>query len=406
VTAGPVRAMITRAIVESLLRTLPLRVRVARPGETVTPRADGGLPELVINRPGAFYRRIAGGGLVGLGEAYVAGDWDSAELAAVLTVLARGFGRLIPAPLLRLRPLLRPPGASDRPDSDDQDIAGSARNSRLHYDLGNDLFASFLDETLTYSCALFATGPDGLPAASAEVLAQAQRRKSDAMLDLAGVREGTRLLEIGTGWGELAIRAGLRGAVVVSITNSAQQHKLALRRVAAAGLAGRVDVRLCDYREVTGQYDAVVSVEMIEAVGAGYWPAYFTAIDRVLAPGGRVGLQAITMPHRHMLATSSSHTWIDRYIFPGCLIPSPRAIEETVASHTSLTIASVRWLGPHYAETLRIWGGRFTAAADQLGALGFDPVFQRMWRFYLAYCEAGFRSGRLDVGQFQLVRPD
>lgn len=396
--AGPVRGLITRAVVVSLLKTLPLRVRVAGTAAS----AAGGRPELVINRPGPFYRRIAGGGLVGLGEAYMAGDWDSAELAAVLTVLARGLGRLIPGPLLRMRP----PGASGRPDSDNQDIAGSARNSRQHYDLGNDMFASFLDETLTYSCALFGTGPDGRPAACAGVLADAQRRKTDAILDLAGVRPGTRMLEIGTGWGELAIRAGLRGATVVSVTNSAQQHELARRRVAGAGLAGRVDIRLCDYREVTGHYDAVVSVEMIEAVGASYWPAYFTAIDRALAPGGRVGLQAITMPHRQMLATSRSHTWIDRYVFPGCLIPSARAIEETVAGHTSLKIASVRWLGPHYAETLRIWGGRFAAAADQLDALGFDPVFQRMWRFYLAYCEAGFRCGRLDVGQFVLARPD
>jgi cyclopropane-fatty-acyl-phospholipid synthase len=404
--AGPGRGMITRAVVASLLRTLPLRIRVSQPGEDAAARsaaeADGGPPVLVINRPGPFYRRIAGAGLVGLGEAYMAGDWDSAELAAVLTVLARGLGRLIPAPLLRFRP----PGSSRRPDSDAQDVAGSARNNRLHYDLGNDMFAAFLDETLTYSCALFGTGPDGLPTASAGVLADAQRRKVDAVLDLAGVREDTRLLEIGTGWGELAIRAGLRGARVVSITNSVEQHKLALRRVAAAGLAGKVDIRLCDYREVTGQYDAVVSVEMIEAVGASYWPAYFTAIDRALAPGGRAGLQAITMPHPQMLTTSRHHTWIDRYIFPGCLIPSLLAIEEIVAGHTSLKIASARWMGPHYAQTLRIWGERFDAAADRLGALGFDPVFQRMWRFYLAYCEAGFRCGRLDVGQFLLVRPD
>jgi len=404
--AGPVRGMITRAVIASLLRTLPLRIRVSQPGEDAAARsaveADGGPPVLVINRPAPFYRRIAGGGLVGLGEAYMAGDWDSAELAAVLTVLARGLGRLIPAPLLGFRP----PGSSRRPDSDAQDVAGSARNNRLHYDRGNDMFAAFLDETLTYSCALFGTGPDGLPAASADVLAGAQRRKVDAVLDLAGVREDTRLLEIGTGWGELAMRAGLRGAHVVSITNSVEQHKLALRRVAAAGLAGKVDIRLCDYREVTGQYDAVVSVEMIEAVGASYWPAYFTAIDRALAPGGRAALQAITMPHPQMLTTSRHHTWIDRYIFPGCLIPSLQAIEETVAGHTSLQIASARWMGPHYAQTLRIWGERFDAAADRLGALGFDPVFQRMWRFYLAYCEAGFRCGRLDVGQFLLVRPD
>jgi cyclopropane-fatty-acyl-phospholipid synthase len=404
--AGPIRGVIARAVVENLLRALPLRVHLSRPGDAepliVGSAADGSLPELVIHRPGPFYRRIAGGGLVGLGEAYMAGDWDSAELAAVLTVLANGLGRLIPAQLGRLRR----PGASQRPGSDNQDIEGSARNNRCHYDLGNDMFAVFLDETMTYSCALFEVAADGQIAARADVLAEAQRRKIDAMLDLAGVRKAVRLLEIGTGWGELAVRAGLRGAEVLSITNSAEQHKMAQRKVAAAGLADRVRIGLCDYREVTGQYDAVVSVEMIEAVGAEYWPAYFTAIDRALAPGGKVGLQAITMPHRQMLATSRSHTWIDRYIFPGCLIPSLRSIEETVAGHTRLRLASACSMQPHYAETLRIWGERFASGADQLGALGFDRVFQRMWRFYLAYCEAGFRCGRLDVGQFLLVRPD
>jgi cyclopropane-fatty-acyl-phospholipid synthase len=410
--AGPVRGAITRAVVENLLRALPLRLRVSRPGEAqpgeatapglASSAAGAGLPELVIHRPGPFYRRIAGAGLVGLGEAYMAGDWDSAELAAVLTVLASRLGRLAPAGALRLRR----PVSSRRPGSDDQDIAGSARNNRRHYDLGNDMFALFLDETMTYSCALFEVGPAGRPAAAPEVLADAQRRKIDAVLDLAGVRQAARLLEIGTGWGELAVRAGRRGAEVMSVTNSVEQHKLAQRRVAAAGLADRVRIGLCDYREITGQYDAVVSVEMIEAVGAEYWPAYFTAIDHALAPGGKVGLQAITMPHQQMLATSRSHTWIDRYIFPGCLIPSLRSIEGTVANHTGLRIASARSMRPHYAETLRIWGERFAVRADELDALGFDRVFQRMWRFYLAYCEAGFRCGRLDVAQFLLVRPD
>jgi cyclopropane-fatty-acyl-phospholipid synthase len=398
VPAGPVRGAVSRAVVGGLLRALPVRVRVAGPDE---PAAGGGLPELVLRRPGSFYRRIAAAGLVGLGEAYMAGDWDSDRLADVLTALASGFGRLIPAPLLRLRP----PGARRRPDRDDQDVAGSARNNRRHYDLGNDMFAVFLDETLTYSCALFETGPGGRPVASAGLLADAQRRKMDRVLDLAGVREGTRLLEIGTGWGELAVRAGARGADVVSITNSVQQHRLARERAAAAGLADRVSIRLADYREVSGRFDAIVSVEMIEAVGARYWPTYFAAIDRALAPGGRVGLQAITMPHREMLATSRNRTWIDTYIFPGCLIPSLRSIEETLAGHTGLRIAEASWMRPHYAATLRIWGEQLAAAAERLGALGFDQAFQRMWRYYLAYCEAGFRCGRLDVGQFLLVRP-
>jgi cyclopropane-fatty-acyl-phospholipid synthase len=163
-------------------------------------------------------------------------------------------------------------------------------------------------------------------------------------------------------------------------------------------------VELLDYRQVSGEFDAVVSVEMIEAVGDAYWPAYFSAIDAALAPGGRAAIQAITLPHRRMLEVSRSYSWMDKYIFPGAVIPSRRAIEDTLARHTTLRVASVRPMAADYARTLQAWRARFGAAHDEIIALGFDEVFCRMWQFYLAYCEAGFRTGLVDVGQYLLER--
>ena len=215
---------------------------------------------------------------------------------------------------------------------------------------------------------------------------------------------GARVLEIGTGWGTLAIRAAQRGAQVTSVTISREQLALATERVAAAGLTDRVDLRLQDYREVSGSYDAIVSVEMIEAVGEAYWPTFFGTLDRLLAPGGKVSLQTITMAHDRFLATRRSFGWIQKYIFPGGLIPSLQAVDETLAAHTTLHVTRGRELGPHYARTLRLWRERFQAKWPQIHALGFDETFRRMWEFYLAYCEAGFRAGYLGVSQLQLTR--
>jgi cyclopropane-fatty-acyl-phospholipid synthase len=244
----------------------------------------------------------------------------------------------------------------------------------------------------------------GRPPAEAD-LAPAQRRKIDRLLDLARVGPGTSVLELGTGWGELAIRAARRGAQVRTVTISAEQCELASRRVSEAGLAGRVSVELLDYRKVDGKYDAILSIEMIEAVAERYWPEYFAVLDRLLAPGGRIGLQAITIPHHRMLATRRTQTWILKYIFPGGLIPSVTAIEANVAGHTRLRVAGRHSFGRHYAQTLRIWRERLLAKRSELARFGFDEVFGRMWLLYLSYAEAGFRSGYLDVSQFLLV-PD
>ncbi|EUA22753.1 mycolic acid cyclopropane synthetase family protein [Mycobacterium xenopi 3993] len=188
------------------------------------------------------------------------------------------------------------------------------------------------------------------------------------------------------------------------MTLSAQQQRLASQRVCAAGLSERVQIDLCDYRDVTGSYDAVVSAEMIEAIGYRWWPHYFRALERLVKPGGRVAIQTITMPHARMMATRKTHTWMQKYIFPGGLIPSAEAILGITARYTALRPVDLLAMRPHYAETLRLWRERFSQRRDRLADLGFDDVFARMWELYLAYSEAGFRSGYLNVYQWTFAR--
>jgi len=397
-TGPSVRAHIARALFTAGVAKLRLRVRF--PDGKLIGGGSAAAPVMVLHRPRDFFRRFGASGLIGFGESYMAGDWDCADLTALLTVFAANVGDLVPPWQQRLRQL----AVRKQPPADTQTREGARRNIGRHYDLSNDLFALFLDETMTYSSAVFDTGPDGTPIASEALLAQAQRRKIDRLLDRAGVGPGCRLLEIGTGWGELAIRAARRGASVVTITLSTEQQALAVRRVAEAGLAGQVRVELRDYRDIEGKFDAICSVEMLEAVGERYWDAYFAALDQHLAPGGRIGLQTITMAHDRMLATRHTYTWIHKYIFPGGLLPSVTAIENSLASSTRLRITSRDDLGAHYADTLKIWRDRFCAHSDEVGRLGFDEVFHRMWTFYLSYSEAGFRAGYIGVSQLTLGR--
>ncbi len=381
---SPLRARIAESLFRNAVRTLPVTVLLPD-GRTW----GAGGPVMRLVRPEAFFHRLGADAKIGFGEAYMVGDWSSDELADVLSAFAARLSTLIPPGLQRMRRW------AERRQHEVNDVAGSRQNIHRHYDLSNELFAAFLDETMTYSSALFENRDIDLRTA--------QLRKIDGVLDYAGVRSGSRVLEIGTGWGALAIRAAERGATVTSLTISAEQRKLALDRVRDAGLHDRVTVELRDYREERGQYDAVVSVEMIEAVGAEYWPAYFSMLDRVLAPGGRVGLQAITMPHDRMLASKATYSWIHKYIFPGGLIPSVRSIEESVRDHTRLRIVETRSFGHDYAETLRRWRDTFLTRWDEVRQLGFDDTFRRMWEFYLAYSEAGFRVGYLGVQQFAMA---
>jgi cyclopropane-fatty-acyl-phospholipid synthase len=415
VPSGPrttVSAYVARRLFVAGVQRLPVTVHLE--GRTI---GRGG-PEMTVRRPDELFARLGRGALVGFGEAYLTGAWDAPDLGAFLTVLAAEMPRLVPDSLQKVRAL-----AVARPPRRERSTrANSRRNIAHHYDLSNALFELFLDESLSYSSALFEGDElrlDGFSRMTAPLpgadLAEAQGRKLERLLDRTGVGLGTRVLEIGTGWGELAIRAARRGAVVHTITLSTEQLELAEKRIAAAGLADRVTVQLLDYRALvpptgsadpTPSYDVVLSVEMIEAVGYDYWTDYFAILDRVTAPGGRVGLQAITMPHERMLATRRTYTWINKYIFPGGFLPSVEAIEQITSRHTSLTVTDRMSFGSHYAETLRQWDDRFLEAREQVLALGFDETFLRMWHFYLEYSRAGFASGYIDVNQVVLTRGD
>jgi cyclopropane-fatty-acyl-phospholipid synthase len=398
VPRAPVSATVARLIFERAVSGLPLRVsypdgRVLGGGSSTSPVFD-------VVRPAAFFARLGRDRKIGFGDSFVAGDWrpgPGTDLAELLTVFAERLTTLIPPWMQRLRSLVDRP----IPIEHDNSIDGARANIAAHYDLSNELFGTFLDPTMSYSSAWFASES---AIDTATDLEGAQLRKIDAMLDLAEVGPGTRLLEVGSGWGSLAIRAGQRGARVTSITLSHEQIHLAEQRIEAAGLTDSVDIRLQDYREVRGTFDAIVSIEMIEAVGENHWPEYFMTLDRLLAPGGVVSIQAITMAHERVLATRRSFGWIQKYIFPGGLIPSLRAIEDTLAAHTTLRVVQRRELREHYARTLRLWRERFIDASHLICAPGFDETFSRMWQFYLAYSEAGFRSGYLGVSQIQLTR--
>lgn len=384
-------AFVTRGVFRRAMAGLPVRViwpdGSLMGGACEAPEA----PTMRLHDPSAFMRRVGSSGLIGFGESYLAGEWDSDDLAALIAAFATGVDALVPAPLKALRSayLARQPRA-DRPTPDN-----ARTNVERHYDLSNEMFALFLDPTMTYSSALF----EG----AGESLAAAQHRKIDRLLDQAGVTAGSRVLEIGTGWGELALRAAQRGARVHSITLSREQLDWARTKVSEAGYADRVTIELCDYREVRGAYDAVVSVEMVEAVGLDYLQDYFAVLERALRPGGRAVLQAITMPHERALETKDGYTWIHKYIFPGGALPSTQMLTDA-AAHSGLVCTDAFAMGTSYAETLRRWALTFDGASEPLARLGFDEVFRRMWTFYLRYSEGGFAAGYLDVQQLTYER--
>jgi cyclopropane-fatty-acyl-phospholipid synthase len=389
---APARARIARALFLRAARALPAgSLTVVLPGGRIAVPGRPGAPALTVHRE-EFFHRLGAHGRIGFGEAYMAGDWSADDLAGALTAFAGSLGRLAPAPLRRIGRLL------DRrlPPDEDNTPEGAARNIARHYDLSNELFALFLDDTMTYSCAIFEPG---------DTLETAQRRKYEALAELADVAPGHRVLEIGTGWGGMAIHlATTRGCRVTSATISRAQAALARERIAAAGVGDLVEVVLRDYREIEGTYDRIVSVEMFEAVGERYWPAFFACCDRYLRPGGAMGLQTITMPHARYRATRRTYGWVHKYIFPGGLIPSEAAIARALRDGSSLRVAATSEIGHFYTTTLRMWRERFVARADEVAALGFDATFRRMWEFYLAYCEAGFATGALGDVQLRLAR--
>jgi cyclopropane-fatty-acyl-phospholipid synthase len=332
---------------------------------------------------GAAAVRMLLGGEIGAGEAYMDGLWSSPDLPALLRVAAlnrealalpRGWWRLP----LRLQKSLAHRARRNT-------VAGSRRNIEAHYDLGNDFYRLFLDESLTYSSAVF-TAPD-------QSLADAQRTKYEIIAERAGLRGGEHVLEIGSGWGGFAIHAaGELGCRVTSITVSPAQQQLATERVRAAGLSDRVSVELRDYRDIEGTYDAIVSIEMLEAVGAEYFATFFEACDRALRPGGRMSLQVIAFPDVSYEPQRRGANWIQTYIFPGGLLPSLAVIERSLHG-THLLVRRVDDIAESYVLTLRAWRTAFLAQLGEARAMGFDERFIRMWNYYLAISEAGFATG-------------
>ncbi|GAC1573427.1 MAG: hypothetical protein NVS3B5_03020 [Sphingomicrobium sp.] len=276
---------------------------------------------------------------------------------------------------------------------------GSSRNIHAHYDLGNDFYAAWLDDSMTYSSARFAAPhPPGGAA-----LAEAQAYKINTLLDRLKLAPGMRLLEIGCGWGALAIEAARRGAQVTGVTLSTEQKAFADRRIDEAGLSDRIDICLQDYRDVRGTFDAIASVEMVEAVGERWWPAYLDAIANCLCPGGRAALQLISIDPRLFPRYAASPDFIQAYIFPGGMLLDEGRFA-ALAAQRGLSWEDREGFGLDYAETLRLWRERYEAALEEGRLAGFDNRFHRLWRYYLMYCEGGFRGRGIDVAQVTLVK--
>ena len=274
--------------------------------------------------------------------------------------------------------------------------SGSARNIAHHYDLGNEFYESWLDGTMTYSSALYEAESDDL--------STAQTNKYRRLADLADIQPGDHVLEIGCGWGGFAKFAiEERDARVTGITISKAQHEFATRRLAEAGLSDRADVRLVDYRDVEGTFDRIVSIEMFEAVGQAYWQTYFESVSRLLKRGGRAALQAITIEEHAFEEYRQNPDFIQRYIFPGGMLPSPERLDREFAS-ADLSLLAREDFAHDYARTLEEWRHRFLDVWPEVKALGFDECFRNMWEYYLAYCEAGFSTGSIDVSHFTVTR--
>ncbi len=349
--------------------------------------------EIRIHDRAALVRLLLDGE-TGAGEAYMDGQWSSPDLVALLQVAAMNRRALALTSGWWRAPTQVARTLSHRARRNT--LEGARRNIVAHYDLSNDLYRLFLDETMTYSSAVFSS--------RTQSLADAQRNKYRVMARDAGIRKGMEVLEIGSGWGGFAMyAAGELGCRVTTITLSSAQLELARERVAEAGLADRVSVELRDYREVGGTYDAVVSIEMLEAVGAEYLDAYFAAVDAALRPGARAAVQVISLPDPDYERQRRGSNWIQKYIFPGGLLPSLGAVERACEG-TSLLITSVRDIAPSYARTLRSWRERFLGSLPAVRELGFDDRFIRMWEFYLAQSEAGFSTGQFQDLQITLAK--
>lgn len=340
-----------------------------------------------------FVSRVLAGGDIGFGEGYMAGEWDTPDLSALLEVFTLNFDRL--ERLVSGNPWIRTLNVLAHALNRNS-RKGSRRNIRAHYDLGNAFYSRWLDPTMTYSSARYERAD--------QTLGEAQKAKYAALARQIDLRQGHSVLEIGCGWGGFAeFAAGEVGAWVTALTNSPAQYEFARERLFRAGLAERADVRLLDYRDIEGSFDRVASIEMFEAVGEAYWPRFFHKVRDVLSPGGRAGLQIITIRDELFRVYRQRSDFMRKYIFPGGMLPSEARLRQETAS-AGLEWESITRFGQNYARTLAEWGSQFEGAWDEIRTLGFDERFRRLWRFYLSYCEAAFRTGRTDVVQLSLGR--
>ncbi len=385
----------TRALLYLLERASVGRIDVAFPDgrrHSFQGSVPGPSAEIEL-RDETVARRLLTGGDVAFAEAYMAGDWDSPDPAAVIEYAVRNadaidthlgetlWGGLLRRALHLLRTNTR---------------FGSRRNISYHYDLGNDFYRLWLDPTMTYSSALF-EGED-------VSLEEAQHAKYRRLVQLLGLKPGQSVLEIGCGWGGFAMTAAAeRDCRVTGLTLSERQRDFALRRAAEAGLADRIDIRLEDYRDTQGQFDRIASIEMFEAVGERYWPVFFERIRDRLTQGGLAAMQIITIAEDRFEAYRSRPDFIQRYIFPGGMLPTVTHLK-SLASSVNMDWIGDDGFGQDYARTLRLWRQRFVAAWPEIRNLGFDERFKRMWQYYLAYCEGGFRAGSIDVRQIVIQR--
>ncbi len=358
-----------------------------------TGKEPGPEAEMIVHDQ-TFARTVAARGDIGFAEVFMDGKFDSPDLATLLEYFSinwddlgtLGIGNAIAQFIANMRHMLR-----------SNTKKGSKRNILAHYDLGNDFYAAWLDPTMTYSSAIF-TSPD-------QTMMDGQLAKYRAIARNIDLKPGQHVLEIGSGWGGFAeVAAKEFGARVTSITISDAQHDYATQRIREAGLAGQVDIVMKDYRDLTGQYDAVASIEMFEAVGEEYWPSYFSKIAEVLKPGGKAALQIITIAEKDFDEYRRRADFIQRYIFPGGMLPSPSRLKEQT-ERAGLTFAVDQMFAASYARTLDEWAKRFEMAWDRIKGGKFDEQFRRLWLYYLGYCSAGFRTGKIDVGQFVLSKP-
>jgi cyclopropane-fatty-acyl-phospholipid synthase len=351
--------------------------------------------EIRVNDP-AIWGLVAGNGSIGAGEAYIHGYWSTPDLTAVIRIFVANLEVLdaMEGGLARLgRPLVQGLNWLNR-----NTRQGSRRNIAAHYDLGNDLFEQFLDSTMMYSAAMFRNEDDSLE--------QAQLNKLERICQKLALQPSDHLLEIGTGWGSMALYAASHyGCRVTTTTLSREQHAYTEQRIRDLGLADRVTLLLEDYRDLDGQYDKLVSIEMIEAVGHRYLPTYFEQCARLLKPDGLMLLQAITIRDQRHEQARSSVDFIQRYIFPGGALPSVQKMLDVVTRHTDLNLHHMEDFGLHYARTLRLWHENLRQARQRLEQLGYDDYFYRLWEFYLCYCEGGFLERTIGTAQLLLAKP-